>query len=117
MKLKRILQSCFLALTLFSATDLLISTTGCTTSQQTVTYTTLASIGTAVDNAEKAYLDLVVTGKISSATLAQESKIYNDFQAAYRVAVAAAQGSTLSVAPQNVLDLGNAVIAFIDQLQ
>lgn len=117
MQYKRLIQSCFLALTLFSATDLLISTTGCTTSQQTVTYTTLSSIGATVDAAEKSYLDLVVRGTIPSTSLAQESKLYGDFQSAFLVAVTASQGATNIAAPQTVLDLGNSLVAFIAQLQ
>lgn len=101
----------------------IIESTGCTSSQQTTAYKTLASVGSLVDNAEKAYSDLLVKGVIPASTLPTEAKAYNDFQAAFNLAVVAAGFSpsqplsTNVAAPQNVIDLGNAFVALIAQLQ
>lgn len=115
--MKKLLSIALSVSLLAGGVGLIATQTGCTTSQQTVTYTTLSSIGATVDAAEKSYLDLLVKGTIPATTLAQESKLYSDFQAAFLVAVTAAQGSTSIAAPQTVLDLGNSLVAFIAQLK
>lgn len=85
----------------------------CNPSQQRLTYNTLASVGSAVNSAYAAYNDQVVAGKATfSPTVATK---YNEFQAAYAVAVNLAQNSTSAVAPQNVVDLSNSVLALIKQ--
>jgi len=85
----------------------------CSQSQQRLTYNSLASVGLAVNSAYAAYNDQVVAGKATfSPTVA---KAYNDFQAAYLVAVTAASNNPNAIAPQNVVDLANAVYAAIKQ--
>lgn len=87
----------------------------CSQSQQRVTYNTLYSVGLSVNTAYAAYNDQVVAGKATfSPTVA---KAYNDFQAGFSVAVSAAQAGTSSVAPQNIVDLANAVYAAINQFK
>ena len=85
----------------------------CTPSQQKVTYNTLASVGTAVNTAYAAYNDQVVRGQATFSP--SVAKAYNDFQAGFGVAVAAASANPSAVAPQNVVDLANAVYAAIKQ--
>lgn len=90
-------------------------TTGmsCKPSQQRITYNTLSTVGLSVNQAYAAYNDQVVAGKATfSPSVAQK---YNEFQAAYAVAVSAAQNVTTAIAPQNVTDLANSVFTLIRQ--
>jgi hypothetical protein len=64
---------------------------GCTTSQQRTTYNSLASIALSVDASMQAYTDLVVRGEVPAEKLREVSKVYNEFQAAYQLALALAQ--------------------------
>ena len=87
----------------------------CTNKQQRVTYNTLYSVGSAVNTAYAAYNDKVVQG---SATFSPNvGKAYNDFQSSLNVAVTAAQNNLNAIAPQNVIDLANAVYAAISQFK
>lgn len=85
----------------------------CSQSQQRATYNTLYSVGTAVNSAYAAYNDQVVAGKATFSV--NVAKAYNDFQSAYNVAVTAAASNPNAIAPQNVVDLANAVYAAIKQ--
>lgn len=85
----------------------------CKPQQQRIVYNTLSTVGRAVNDAYAAYNDQVVAGKaVFSPSVATK---YNEFQAAYGVAVNAAQNATSAVAPQNVTDLANSVFALIKQ--
>lgn len=85
----------------------------CTSKQQQITYQTLATIGSAVNTAYSAYMDQVVSGR---ATLNPSvAKAYDDFQKAYAVAVSAASMNPQAIAPQNVIDLANTVLALVKQ--
>ena len=86
----------------------------CSQSQQTITYNTLYSVGQAVNQAYSAYMDQVVAGKATFSTTV--AKAYNDFQAAFLVAVTAAQ-TVNAPAPQNITDLANALYSAINQLK
>ena len=105
----------FLALLLLSMPFVPTGTTGmsCKPQQQRITYNTLSTVGISVNQAYAAYNDQVVAGKATfSPSVAQK---YNEFQAAFSVAVNAAQNVTTAVAPQNVTDLANAVLVLIKQ--
>lgn len=54
---------------------------GCTTTQQTTEYKTVAAAEASVSGAYSAYLDLVVTGKITTNSVPRVSKAFNAFQA------------------------------------
>ena len=103
----------FLAVLLLCIPIAPIGTTGasCKPTQQRITYNTLYSVGSAVNSAYAAYNDAVVQNKATFN--ASVAKAYNDFQAAFAVAVQAAQLNVNAVAPQNVIDLSNAVLAAI----
>ena len=85
----------------------------CSQTQQRTTYNTLYTVGLGVNSAYAAYNDKVVQGKATFSP--SVAKAYNDFQAAFGVAVNAAQAGTSALAPQNVQDLANAVYAAINQ--
>lgn len=109
------MKKIFFALLLLCIPIAPIGTTGmsCKPTQQRITYNTLYSVGSAVNSAYAAYNDAVVQGKaIFSPNVA---KAYNDFQAAFAVAVQAAQLNPQAIAPQNIVDLSNAVFAAIKQ--
>lgn len=72
---------------------------GCAQSPQTIAYKTLASVGDGVDTAEKAYLDLIVKGVISTNSFVTVQKDYNTFQRDFSAALVIADGSTNAVAP------------------
>ena len=91
--------------------------TSCTTSQQRITYNTLASVGMSVNSAYSGYLDGVVSGKVGTNNVPKVSVLYNQFQAAYAVAISAAQFNPTNIAPQNVVDLANQVVSFIATLK
>lgn len=111
MKFKRL----FLAFLLLAMPLAPMGWTGmtCTPTQQRVTYNSLYTTGLAVNSAYAAYNDKVVAGTATFS--ASVAKAYNDFQAAYNVAVIGAQMNTAAVAPQNVVDLANSVYAAIKQ--
>lgn len=85
----------------------------CTPSQQKITYNTLATVGTGVNQAYAAWNDQVVQGKATfNAGVADK---YNAFQKAYAVAVQAASMNTAAVAPQDLVTLANEVLSLIHQ--
>ncbi len=88
-----------------------IAITGCATNR--VTYNTLLTVGTAVNSAYAAYNDQVVAGKATFNVSVASG--YNKFQALYAAAVQAAQMNPNAIAPQDVIDLANQVLALIKQ--
>lgn len=87
--------------------------TSCSTSQQRITYNTLASVGMTVNSTYSGYLDGVVQGKVGTNDVPKVSAFYNQFQAAYAVAIAAAQFNPTNIAPQNVVDLATQLVNLI----
>jgi len=65
----------------------------CNQSQQRITFNTISSMESGVDSAYKAYLDLVVTGKVSTNAVPSISQKYDLFQTAVRTSITV---STLS---------------------
>jgi len=108
----KFLNRIFLSIALLSLPIMPVMT-GCTISQQRVTYNSLYSVGQAVNSAYAGYNDQVVAGKATFSP--NVAKDYNDFQAALSVATQAAQMNPNAIAPQNVVDLANAVYAAIKQ--
>lgn len=111
--MRRLLNTTLLCLSLLAFPVASVTFTACTTTQQRITYNSLYSVGTAVNSAYAGYMDQVVAGKATfSPTVA---KAYGDFQAGFNVAVVTAQNDPKAIAPQNVIDLANAVYAAIKQ--
>lgn len=61
---------------------------GCSTAPA---YKTLYAVGHTVDTAMQTYMNLVVDHKVATNDVPAVSRVYNDFQSAYRTALAAAQ--------------------------
>lgn len=92
--------------------------TGCkSTSAQTTTYNTLATVGHTANSAYAAYLDLVIKGSVGTNEVPTISKAYKDFQSTYAVAIAIAQFNPTNAAPQNVVDAANTVVALISTVK
>lgn len=87
----------------------------CKPSQQRVTYNTLYSVSMTVDSAYAGYSDAVVRGQ--AVYNVKVAKAYNKFQSALTAAVEAAQMNPQAIAPQNVVDLANAVYAAIAEFK
>jgi len=107
----KILNLLFLSVCLASFP--LVTGMTCSKSQQRITYNSLYSVGVGVNTAYAAYMDQVVSGKATFSP--NVGKAYNDFQSAFNVAVVAASNNPQAIAPQNVVDLANAVYAAIKQ--
>lgn len=90
---------------ILSAAILLV---GCTTTQQNQAYTTIGSIETAATAALTAYDDAVIKGQVSTNSVPQVSKAYNDLQAALTLAAAASQQGTNALSTADLeADLGD----------
>lgn len=111
-EMKRFLSLIFLGLCL--STFPLVTGMTCSQSQQTITYNSLFSVGQAVNQAYAAYMDQVVAGTAKFDV--SVAKAYNDFQAAFLVAVNSAQ-TINAPAPANIQNLANAVYAAIAQFK
>lgn len=109
------MKKLFLAFLLLSMPLAPVGWTGmtCSQSQQRITYNSLATVGQAVNTAYAAYNDQVVAGKATFSSVV--AKAYNDFQSGFNVAVTAASNNPQAIAPQNVVDLANAVYVAIKQ--
>lgn len=93
-------------------------TEGCAnTAIQSAAYTSLATLGNAVNAAEQGYMDLIVKGTISTNSLAGESAAYNKFQSDFGIAVSLVSGSTTNAAPPALLTEGNAFVQSVATLQ
>jgi hypothetical protein len=108
--MRRFFQAVCITVALTFGTLTLVSTPGCTTSQQTTTYNTLFSLEKSVTAAYSVYVDLVIAGKAPAANLASISQKYNLFQASFKVAADAAQFNVNALADQNLVTLANDVI-------
>lgn len=81
---------------------LLLCLSACTTSQQTTTYNALASLEATADTSYSNYVALVIKGTISTNSLPQVSKAYNDLHAGIIAAAAIDQSGTNVFAPPNL---------------
>lgn len=88
---------------------------GCQTSREQVVFNSLASVAYTVDSSFKGYVDLVVAGKLPTETLPKVGAAYTSFQTAFNAALAVAQFSKSSIAPQNVIDAASVVLNSISQ--
>lgn len=110
---KHLLPLLFAAVLIVPVAPLVL--TSCTTSQQRITYNTLASVGMTVNSTYSGYLDAVVRGQVKTNGVPKISLLYNQFQGAYSVAISVAQFNPTNVAPQNVVDLGSQFVTAVAQ--
>ena len=103
-------KAIFLAFLMFPLVSFLV-VQGCKSSPQTIAYKTLASVGEGVDSAEKAYLDLIVKGVVSTNSFVTVQKDYNTFQRDFTADLIVAEGSTNAVAPASLVTESAAFIA------
>lgn len=86
---------------------------GCTSTQQRTTANTLQSLEAGATQAVASYYDGVLKGVISTNDVPKVAHAYNDFQAAYALAVVTAQNNTNALAPaalvQEATALGNLI--------
>lgn len=85
MKFKGLLAVLTIAAFTFALPVSLMVVGGCakTSSQQRTTVNTIATLGYTADASFKSYLDLVVSGKISTNSVPDVSRSYSVFQSAY----------------------------------
>jgi hypothetical protein len=93
-----------------------IATIGCKSTPSRQTYTTLATVGQAVDMAEREYLDRVVAGQINvDAQFTQIQAGYSAFQQAYKAALAVSMNDSNALSPPNLSALAAKLISDINQ--
>jgi len=113
---KLVLSLATFAILVLAFAPAFVSCSSTTTTVQGVAYTSLATIGNAVNAAEQGYMDLIVKGTISTNSLASEAKAYNQFQGDFGIAVSLVSGSTTNAAPPSLLAEGNAFVSSIAAL-
>jgi hypothetical protein len=96
--------------------SLAVVQTGCTTTQKTATFNSLHATAVIVDNAYSAFWDLVVAGKVDAATQAKVQNIRAKYQAAFVLAVSAAQFDYTAPTPANVGALAADLVTTIQTL-
>lgn len=75
---------------------------GCTSSQQQITYNSLATIEATADTGYSNYVTLVIKGSLPTNQLPTISKAYNDLHAAVALAATLDQASTNAIVGTNV---------------
>lgn len=94
---------------------ILLCLPACNTPQKAA-YTTLASIGAAVDSSMKAAAKGMVAGKITPTQWQQISVKHEQFRLAYNTACDIAAGDLNKFTPADVLTIGNDLIALVQNL-
>ena len=87
---------------------------GCNTAQRRLAYNSISSVGHGVDLSMKAYMDLVVADKVSRQSLPEVARAYNDFQAAFSLAVQAAQFASNAPASSDLVKSAASFTALIN---
>jgi hypothetical protein len=90
---------------------------GCTTSQQSTAFKTLASAEATVNLANDSYQTLVIKGAIPTNTVPQVSKLYNDFQASELLALDAVQFNTNALSPTALVVEGQDFVNLINSIK
>lgn len=83
---------------------------GCATNR---TFQTLSATEQAVDIGYRAYIDLVIQGKVKTNNVPIVAHAYNDFQAAMKAAVLLSQSNTNAPASQSILDAASNILVTI----
>lgn len=81
----------------------LLVVAGCTTSQQTTAYTTIATVEQTATVAVDGYYSLVLKGIVTTNSVPIVSKAFNDLQAAGMLAATTAQAGTNALAPSSLI--------------
>ena len=90
---------------------------GCTSTQQRVAFNTLYSVEQSTTAALNSYDTLVIKGSVPTNDVPQISAAYNTFQAAFLVALDAAQFNTNAIAPPALIVEGQDVVNLITTIQ
>lgn len=90
--------------------------TGCTTTQQTITYNTLHATAVTVDNAYSAFWDMVVAGKVTKSGQQKVQDARAKYQLAFEKAVIAAKMDYNALTPVDVQALAVDLITTITKL-
>lgn len=99
------------------ASGVILTIAGCNTTQQKAAYNTLYSLEQTTTAAVDSYDTLVLQGKVPTNGVPAVSRAYNDFQAAFRVALDAVQFNTNAIAPPNLVVESQDVINLITTLK
>lgn len=94
-----------------------VAIVACTTNQVSVAAKTLATVEITTKTAYDGYLTLVVTGKVRTNEVPVISKAFNDFQAAMVLSVVSVQNNTNALAPDSLIQEGQAVINLISTVK
>lgn len=116
-KLRTVIAAVLLAVAAITFTAGPVAVVGCKSPSRQA-YTTLASVGEAVDVAEREYMDRVVSGQIKADE--QFTRIqagYSAFQQAYKAALAAASNDQNALAPANIASLAAKLVSDIKQAE
>lgn len=97
--------------------SLIVLMVGCTTTQQQTTYKTLYTVEHLTVSTYDGYLDTVIKGQTTTNSVPQVSKAYNDFQAAYIIALDAAEYNTNALAPENLVVESQDIINLINTVK
>jgi hypothetical protein len=77
--------------------------TACTTSQQNITHNTLKSVEQGVIAAVDSYDTAVIKGTLPTNDVPRVSRIFNIYQASYKIAIDAARYNSNAIAPPNLV--------------
>lgn len=95
----------------------LVAIVGCTTSQQSTAFKTIASTEATVNAAHDTYQSLVIKGALPTNDVPKISKLYNDFQSAELVALDGVQFNTNALAPSSLVVEGQDLVNVINTLK
>lgn len=90
---------------------------GCTTSQQSTAFKTIASAEATVNFAHDSYQGLVIKGAVPTNDVPKISKLYNDFQAAELLALDGVQYNTNAIAPSSLVVEGQDLVNLINNIK
>jgi hypothetical protein len=114
-QMKRLLQT--LALVAICLSPVVVSMTGCTTTQTRYAYNSLYTVEHVTHDAYSGYIDSVIARQTSTNGVPQVSSVYNKFQASFLVVLSAAQFNTNALAPASLEQESRDVINLIITLK
>jgi hypothetical protein len=93
-----------------------VTMTGCKTPPQVTAYNSMRGVAVTVDNAMRAYADLVVSGQVSDGDQARVKRAYEAYQRSMVVAITAARLDYSSPAPEDLKLIASELIDMIGGL-
>lgn len=90
--------------------------TGCTTTQKTIAYKSLASVKETVDAAMKAYAHMVDAGQVSAGTEVKVRALHEKFRLSFKAAVQAAMMDYGTPAPSDVIETYTALLNAVKEI-